>query len=1373
MSLIRRRLSQAARDNFSFLAALIAAALLLTPVFNTAQAQDDPDPWCDVEIYDALFVNGDPQPLNYMEWDGEEIEPLNVVGGYGFEYLDRTDDTPTINVLAGGTYEVFLICGGNTIDGDGTINGYNNDVKIYLDIDDDKEFEETEVIFSGQDQMSFTGYVTIPAGQAFDNDWGEKRMRVVTDYWGINLGAENLDFIFGCPGDRNGLGMDLNSIAGQVRDYTMNITPGNDARAVAIRTSPSLFGPNDPVEIQVQIENLTPNPLRSCTVLWSLDMTGDPDPGTWNSFTWVAQGGEELGVNETTWVTVTTDQVLPYKTPLGLYEVRAATYRPNGVDDEGNTSDEAPATFLGPSLVGDRNYTVYGPGADFRSMEDAVQYLNNGILGEGPVDFLLNPLPGEQESYEEHLVLNDFPRDDNAVTFRSVTGDPNDVILEYTPDDYFENFLWQINGADFLTFEGIGFVVNQGYEEDGEGGMIPNGFASIFELNECMDVFFENCFFNGVMTHDESGDYSIFELNDCSAIGYDMCDFNYGSYGVEAMSFDNPTVLAAFESDFSGQSFAGIELIEFADLEDDVAGIIVDECSFTSNNYAGETFDPIFGVSTLGAKVEIFESEFLGIAGVNDGEGSYGNAIDLFMCDIDFADRVEGCYFETMNAGGIVSDDNGMLMAIGNTFDVQSDGSDDFFAVYGYMLPYGSMIHENQIATRNSFGVALEESDGFVFYNDITTIGDYPIGVAGVYADGFSGVVADNMIIGENTEGVRFFNGMGGDVVYNSVGVNSDVTLTAFLGGNYNVGRNIFANLMNGPVIMGEDYFDLRSDYNNIYAAGNPNALADWQAESGDDMNSSNAALAFQSNTNLHLLQFDFAIVQNKPFFETEDYQEMFETYDIDGDRRKEGVYIYGADHITPIIVIDKQPDEIISCVGEENHMLDITAHATLGDEAVYQWLKDDKEIPGANDAIYNFMDPMNFNHSGVYQCRVDSRTGAAETVYSQEILVYVLTAPKITREPQSQIVEEGGTIVFDMEAHIYGDKMEDPFYEPNYQWYMNDMDTPVQNNDKYAGAMSSILSIRGVEADDYNNVYFCHVTGYCGDATTQEVAPLAPPMVEILTPPADLEICDNAEGMFEVEAQFTGGGDYLTYQWKFNGDPIVDDNMFDGAETETLTVSNPTVDWEGEFSVEVTVYPGGDMQEAGPAMLDVKESPMIESVTEDQEVEAGRSFTLEVTASGEAPLSYQWSKDGMDMTGETASTFSVASATVSDAGEYACTVTNECGEAVAGPIMVTVTQLNFSSVDEAEAGGYLLAQNTPNPFKDQTTITYVVPESSHVRLVVTDMYGREVAVLVDDFVAAGAREVTFDSKGLASGVYYCVLTAEGYNISRKMSVVK
>ena len=88
------------------------------------------------------------------------------------------------------------------------------------------------------------------------------------------------------------------------------------------------------------------------------------------------------------------------------------------------------------------------------------------------------------------------------------------------------------------------------------------------------------------------------------------------------------------------------------------------------------------------------------------------------------------------------------------------------------------------------------------------------------------------------------------------------------------------------------------------------------------------------------------------------------------------------------------------------------------------------------------------------------------------------------------------------------------------------------------------------------------------------------------------------------------------------------------------------------------------------------------------------------------------------------------------------------------------------------------LEPNIPNPFNPVTTISFNLTAAGSVRLRICDMLGHVVATLIDDFRAPGRHESVFtalDQNGspLSSGVYLCVLEAEGRRWSRTMTLVR
>jgi hypothetical protein len=84
----------------------------------------------------------------------------------------------------------------------------------------------------------------------------------------------------------------------------------------------------------------------------------------------------------------------------------------------------------------------------------------------------------------------------------------------------------------------------------------------------------------------------------------------------------------------------------------------------------------------------------------------------------------------------------------------------------------------------------------------------------------------------------------------------------------------------------------------------------------------------------------------------------------------------------------------------------------------------------------------------------------------------------------------------------------------------------------------------------------------------------------------------------------------------------------------------------------------------------------------------------------------------------------------------------------------------------------FSLLQNYPNPFNPTTTITFTLAENGYVSLKVYDILGREVVILIDSQLKAGAaHQVTFDASRLSAGIYLYRLQA-GNNVQVKKLVL-
>ncbi len=110
-------------------------------------------------------------------------------------------------------------------------------------------------------------------------------------------------------------------------------------------------------------------------------------------------------------------------------------------------------------------------------------------------------------------------------------------------------------------------------------------------------------------------------------------------------------------------------------------------------------------------------------------------------------------------------------------------------------------------------------------------------------------------------------------------------------------------------------------------------------------------------------------------------------------------------------------------------------------------------------------------------------------------------------------------------------------------------------------------------------------------------------------------------------------------------------------------------------------------------------------------------------------------------------------------------------GKSTAGSLTSKTTGVN--ELNRIVPATFGLMQNYPNPFNPTTTISYALPEAAEVNLEVFDILGRRVATLVNGNMPAGLYNLTFDAKGLNSGIYIYRLRAGSYIESRKLTLLK
>ena len=181
----------------------------------------------------------------------------------------------------------------------------------------------------------------------------------------------------------------------------------------------------------------------------------------------------------------------------------------------------------------------------------------------------------------------------------------------------------------------------------------------------------------------------------------------------------------------------------------------------------------------------------------------------------------------------------------------------------------------------------------------------------------------------------------------------------------------------------------------------------------------------------------------------------------------------------------------------------------------------------------------------------------------------------------------------------------------------------------------------------------------FTGNAAT--VAPT------ITTQPANQTVTAGQTATFTAVAAGTAP---LGYQWQKNGASIA------GATSASYTTPATTIADSGSTFAVVVTNTAGTVT-SSVATLTVNAAPVAPSITTqpaNQTVTAGQTASFSVAATGTAPLSYQWRKNSVAISGATSSSYTTPATTSSDNGaQFTVLVTNTAGSMSSNAATLTV----------------------------------------------------------------------------------------------------
>jgi hypothetical protein len=284
-------------------------------------------------------------------------------------------------------------------------------------------------------------------------------------------------------------------------------------------------------------------------------------------------------------------------------------------------------------------------------------------------------------------------------------------------------------------------------------------------------------------------------------------------------------------------------------------------------------------------------------------------------------------------------------------------------------------------------------------------------------------------------------------------------------------------------------------------------------------------------------------------------------------------------------------------------------------------------------------------------------------------VKVTATATPVITQAPRNVSATEGTTATFSVATT--GDGIA-------YQWQLS-TDGGVTYAD-VAGATSATLSITTALSDN-GSLWRARVTN-AGGSTLSTPATLAVSAAvvapTIVSDPANQSVMEGTTASFTVVG---AGTPAPAIQWQTravaSANPDIGWTVITGATNATYTTPITVLAQSGS-QYRVVLTNGGGMATSLPATLTVQTqqvAPSIVTQPTGKAVQAGLVGTFVVEATGTAPLSYQWFKNGQPIVGATGSDVAVLADPADVGSSYSVTVqvTNPVGSVTGTAAVMTI----------------------------------------------------------------------------------------------------
>ncbi len=310
-----------------------------------------------------------------------------------------------------------------------------------------------------------------------------------------------------------------------------------------------------------------------------------------------------------------------------------------------------------------------------------------------------------------------------------------------------------------------------------------------------------------------------------------------------------------------------------------------------------------------------------------------------------------------------------------------------------------------------------------------------------------------------------------------------------------------------------------------------------------------------------------------------------------------------------------------------------------------YQWRKGGVNITGATSASYTTPATAAADNASQFSVVV---TNAVGTATSGNATLTVSVAPTITSQPANATVVAPATATFSVVAAGTAPLA--------FQWRRGGVNI--------SGATSSSYTTPATATADNGALFSVVVSNGSGSVTSANASLTVNVVPTITTQPANATVIAPATATFSV---VTAGTAPFTYQWRKGGVDI------SGAASASYTTP-PTAPADNGSVFTVVVANSAGNVTSGNATLTVNSLPVISVQPAAVSVVVGQSAGFSITATGNPTPTYQWKRNGANISGAIASSYSVPVTVQADNGaSFSVAVTNSVGTVNSSGAILTI----------------------------------------------------------------------------------------------------